>query len=176
MQKPLFPMLPSAPSMPRPAGLCLPGAAWRAASLIETLMAMAIVVVAINIMGQLLFQAMGRATMARRRAEATLIAQERLEELLAHRTDLKAWAAKAQETYKPSPLQGMYSFAERKLEPYCWKWDIGEAEGRPGMREVAVVVRWRALGSNWASSVSLRTLLAVPANAAPLPPPSRTEP
>lgn len=142
-------------------------AARRGATLVETLIAIAIVVVALNIMAQMLFQAMDRATMARRRAQATLIAQERIEEILAHRNDLKAWETRAQNTYKPSTVQGMYSFPDELLSPYCWRWQIADFEGRPAMKEVSVIVRWRTINANWTPSFALRTLVAVPSKPTP---------
>ena len=82
----------------------------RGISLIETLVAFAILAVAMTVLAQLMSWAMHESVFSRRRAQATLLAQERMEDLLAHRADLAAWEAATKKDF----------VFDRKTEKYCF--------------------------------------------------------
>jgi Tfp pilus assembly protein PilV len=78
----------------------------RGISLVETLVAFAIIAVAMTVLGQLTFWALNESSFSRHRAEATLLAQERMEDLLAHRADLAAWETATKARCTPSVGRG----------------------------------------------------------------------
>ena len=119
----------------------------RGISLIETLVAFAIVAVAMTVLAQLMSWAMHESAFSRRRAEATLLAQERMEDLLAHRADLAAWEAAAKKAFEFDPKTEAYCFDEPghprpELDAFRWTWLIEDMKDHPGLKKISVQLRW----------------------------------
>lgn len=157
--------LAAGPGRARGRAIAAPGraAGARGVSLVETIVAIAIVVVALNILTQFVIRGMDESSLARRRARAAFYAQERLEEIVAHRADLAAWEARAARTHRPAAVEGMYWFPEPHRSAFCWSWRIEDVKGRPGLRQARVSVRWRTPRRRyWVHTAQLHTLIAVP--------------
>ena len=145
----------------------------RGVTLIETLVAFVLVAVGIGVLGELTFWSLNESILSRRRAEAALLAQDRMEDLLAHRSDLGAWEASARSGYQFDRGLELYRFdrlqPEQKrpeLAPFRWSWKIEDMDGRPGMKKVLVqlyVLRPGMIGAG--PAYDLWTLLALPKNA-----------
>ena len=123
----------------------------RGISLIETLVAFAIVAVAMTVLGQLTFWALNESSFSRRRAEATLLAQERMEDLLAHRADLAAWEAATKKQFQFDPKTEAYCFDEPgqprpELHSFRWTWLIEDMKDHPGLKKIGVQLRWVRTG------------------------------
>jgi hypothetical protein len=146
-----------------------PSVSRRGTTLIETLVAFAIVAVAMTVLGQLTFWALNESSFARRRAEATLLAQEQMEDLLAHRADLAAWEAAAKKRFQFDPKAEAYFFDETghphpELYAFRWTWRIEDMKGHPGLKEIGVQLRWMRTGAEGTGGRrELWTTLAVPA-------------
>ena len=125
-----------------------PHASRRGISLIETLVAFAILAVAMSVLGQLISWAMHESAFARRRAQATLLAQERLEDLLAHRDDLAAWEAATKKSFEFDPKTEAYLFERSRPElgSFRWTWLIEEMKDHPDLKKVRVQLRWLRTG------------------------------
>jgi hypothetical protein len=138
----------------------------RGISLIETLIAFAIVAVAMTVLGQLMFWALNESAFSRRRAEATLLAQERMEDLIGHRADLAAWESAMKARFDPKTEA--YFFDEPghprpELYAFRWTWTIEDMKDHPGMKKVGVQLRWTRTGAEGsAGKRDLWTTLAVP--------------
>jgi type II secretory pathway pseudopilin PulG len=148
----------------------------RGISLVETLVAFAIVAVAMSVLGQLVSWAMHQSAFSRRRAQATLLAQERMEDLLAHRDDLAAWEAATKKTFTFDPKMEAYLFDEPgrsrpELGSFRWTWLIEDMKDQPGMKKVRVQLQWLRTGVEGAGGkrelwTALRVPLKSPATAA----------
>jgi len=140
----------------------------RGISLVETLVAFAIVAVAMTVLGQLTFWALNESAFSRRRAEATLLAQERMEDLLGHRSDLAAWEAATKKRFEFDKKTEAYSFDEPghprpQLYAFRWTWHIEDMKDHPGLKKVEVQLRWTRTGAESATGRrELWTTLAVP--------------
>lgn len=123
----------------------------RGISLIETLVGFAILAVAMTVLGQLMFWAMHDSAFARRRAAATLLAQERMEDLLAHRADLAAWEAATKARFIYDRKTEAYRFDEAgherpELSAFRWTWLIEDMKDHPGLKKIGVQLRWLRSG------------------------------
>jgi Tfp pilus assembly protein PilE len=105
------------------------------ASLIELIVALGILALALNILGQILVQSLSGSLTNRRRGQAILLAQQQLEEAIGHRSDLDAWLKKAQaagtdgahKNEKGDILAYAFGSAHGKhLNPYLWTCDIND--------------------------------------------------
>jgi type II secretory pathway pseudopilin PulG len=140
----------------------------RGISLIETLVAFAIVAVAMTVLGQLMFWAMNESAFSRRRAEATLLAQERMEDLLAHRSDLAAWEEATKKRFAFDEKGEAYGFDEPgrprpDLSAFRWTWRIEDMKDHPGLKQVEIQLDWRRTGDMTAAGKrELWSTLAVP--------------
>jgi type II secretory pathway pseudopilin PulG len=140
----------------------------RGISLIETLVAFSIVAVAMTVLGQLTFWALNESSFSRRRAEATLLAQERMEDLLGHRADLSAWEAATKKRFEFDPKTEAYYFDEPgqprpELHSFRWTWQIEDMKDHPGLKKIEVQLRWMRTGAESATGRrELWTTLAVP--------------
>jgi type II secretory pathway pseudopilin PulG len=135
----------------------------RGISLIETLVAFAILAIAMSVLGQLISWAMHESAFSRRRAQATLLAQERMEDLLAHRDDLAGWEAAMKAAYTFDPKLEGYFFNDPKLGSFRWNWLIEDMKDHPGLKKVRVQLRWQRTGVEGAGGTrELWTALHVP--------------
>ena len=140
----------------------------RGITLVETLVAFAIVAVAMSVLGQLMSWAMHESAFSRRRAQATLLAQERLEDLLAHRDNLAAWEAATKKAFTFDPKTEAYSFDEPgrsrpELGSFRWTWLIEDLKDHPGLKKIRVQLRWIRTGVEGAGGTrELWTTLRVP--------------
>jgi len=153
----------------------------RAASLVELLIALGILAIALNILGQLIFSSLKDSIRARRRAQAVLLAQYCMEDIIAHSDDLDGWekrtgaaVGKGEET-EDQAGSVRYSLAKKdpglvkkgRLESYTWNWDIRDAPGRSGLKQVTVRVFYtEARKGAKAKAVVLTTLLTESAKTA----------
>ncbi len=141
----------------------------RGISLIETLVAFAILAVALTVLAQLMSWAMHESAFSRRRAEATLLAQERMEDLLAHRADLAAWEAAAKKEFVFDRKTEKYCFDEPghphpELAIFRWTWLIEDMKDHPGLKKISVQMYWLRSGVEGAGGKrELWTTLVVPA-------------
>ncbi len=135
----------------------------RGATLIEVVVALGLIVVALTIVGQLIFTAINESVMARRRAQGALLAQEMMEETIAHRNDLPAWEKKVDHEFARDKESSYYRFKQKELSPFRWWFDYRRVEGHDGVRKVIVKVYWRRpYGKTFTSNCELQTLLAIP--------------
>jgi type II secretory pathway pseudopilin PulG len=147
----------------------------RGISLVETLVAFTILAVAMSVLGQLISWAMHESAFSRRRAQATLLAQERLEDLLAHRDDLAAWEAATKKSFTFDMKTEGYLFDEHDLShpelnrsrpelgSFRWTWLIEDMKDHPGLKKVRVQLRWLRTGVEGAGGTrELWTTLRVP--------------
>jgi len=140
----------------------------RGVSLVETLVAFAILAVAMTVLVQLTFWAMNESSFSRRRAEATLLAQERMEDLLAHRADLAAWEAAAKKRFEFDTKTESYRFDEPgqprpELHAFRWTWLIEDMKDHPGLKKIRVELRWQRTGAEGAAGQrDLWTMVVVP--------------
>jgi len=141
----------------------------RGISLVETLVAFAILAVAMTVLAQLMSWAMHESAFSRRRAEATLLAQSRMEDLLAHRSDLAAWEAAAKKSFVYDRKTELYGFDELdhprpELAAFRWTWRIEDMKDHPGLKKIGVQLRWLRSGVEGAGGKrELWTTLVVPA-------------
>jgi len=141
----------------------------RGISLVETLVAFAILAVAMTVLAQLMSWAMHESAFSRRRAEATLLAQERMEDLLAHRSDLAAWEAATKKEFVFDQKTEAYGFDEPgrphpELAAFRWTWLIEDMKDHPGLKKIGVQLRWLRSGVEGAGGKrELWTTLVVPA-------------
>jgi hypothetical protein len=121
-----------------------------------------------SVLGQLISWAMHESAFSRRRAQATLLAQERMEDLLAHRDDLAGWEAAMKAAYTFDPKLEGYSFNEvdplhPRLGFFRWNWLIEDMKDHPGLKKVRVQLRWQRTGVEGAGGTrELWTTLRVP--------------
>ena len=154
-----------------------PSVSVRGVSLIETLVAFTLVAIGISVLAQLTFWALNESILSRRRAEAALLAQERMEDLLAHRSDLAAWEAAAKSGFEFDRNLQLYRFDQiqpqqkrPELAPFRWAWQIADMDGHPGTKKILVqlyVLRPGMIGAG--PPRDLWTLVALPKNP-PTPP------
>lgn len=135
----------------------------RGVTLVETLVAFALLAVVLNVLIVLMVQALDESAMARRRAQGILLAQERMEDILAHRADLSAWEAEARRAFALDPETDLYRFNRAGLDFFRWGWEIQTVEGRPRMRRILVRASWqrRRQKASW-STYRLQSLLTIP--------------
>ena len=112
------------------------------AGLLEVIVAVAILLVSMTILAQLVLSGMDQSRMARDRARGALLAQERMEELLAHRDDLTGWQKRVEKAFPFDPEAQMYRFDRRGLGAFYWAWEIKPAENIEGLKEAVVRVHW----------------------------------
>lgn len=137
----------------------------RGAALLEMLVSISILMTAAVILAQYVVMGIDESAMAQRRAMGYLLAQERLEDLLAHRADLDAYLKAAEALYPPDPEIPAVSL--RHFDParkdFRWRWDVKDAPDLPGLKEVTVWVHWQQpQDRSFRPHCRLRTLLAVP--------------
>jgi len=101
---------------------------------------MGLLTVAMTVLGQFMFEAVNGSALAARRMQAMLLAQEKMELIIANRSDLAAWEERAlSENPMDGDVQGKARlFAEQDFEDYRWEWDFADPEDRPGMKQVTV--------------------------------------
>jgi prepilin-type N-terminal cleavage/methylation domain-containing protein len=137
-------------------------------TLVETLVALAIIAVAMSVLGQLLSWGMHESAFSRRRAQATLLAQERMEDLLAHRDDLAAWEAAAKKGFVFDTKSEAYYFDEPgrphpELGAFRWTWLIEDMKDHPGLKKIRVQLHWLRSGAEGRGGTrELWTALYVP--------------
>jgi type II secretory pathway pseudopilin PulG len=145
-----------------------PTADRRGAALIETLVAISILSVAMTLLTQLVVRGLEESASAQQRMKGVLLAQERMEEILAQRGELAGWEQKVDEEYERDPVSGMYRFAEPGRAAFRWRWRIQDASDHPGLTQVTVWVHWRLpQGENFRPHATLRTLLVPPGGPEP---------
>jgi hypothetical protein len=139
----------------------------RGISLIETLVSFAIIAVAMTVLGQLTFWALNESSFSRRRAEATLLAQERMEDLMAHRSNLAAWEAAMKDRFDPKTdayFLDEPAHPHPELHAFRWTWQIEDLKDHPGLKKIGIKLRWARSGvESSAGERDLCTTLAVPA-------------
>ena len=135
----------------------------RGASLVETVAAIGILTVAMTVLGQFMLEAIRGSAVATLRMQAVLLAQEKMEDIIAHRADLTAWEERALEENPIDVEAKGRRFAEPGREDYRWEWDIADSENPPGMKRITVRTYWEdPHGSHpWVKS-ELSTLLVLP--------------
>ena len=116
-----------------------------------------------TILGQFMFEAIHGSVVAARRVQCVLLAQERMESIIANRANLAAWEERA---LRENPIDGEAKgrrFAEAGFEVYRWEWDFADPENRPGMKQVTVRTYWEnPQGTQPWVKCELSTLLVVP--------------
>lgn len=131
--------------------------------LVETIIAIGIVVAAMNILAQVFVAGLDASAEARDRATAALLAQEKLEEILSARDNLPEWEKAALEAHERAGPDGAVWFDRPGLERFQWSWRMQDLEDRPGLKDVVVQVWWRKpRADRWNAAPPLRTLVAVP--------------
>lgn len=132
----------------------------RGSSLIETIVAMSIVVVGLSILTQIVVRSIGQTQVGQSRAKAAFLAQAKMEDILAARDRLAEWEEKARETHPAAEVQGAVEFSDPDLRDYCWSWNIRPSPRQPGLKEVRVQVWYNVRAERaWRAIPPLRTLL-----------------
>ena len=147
---------------PRPLAFFGAKAGVAGSSLIETLVAINIIVVGLSILTQVVVRGIGHTQVAQSRAKAAFLAQTQMEDILAARRRLAEWEETARETLPEAEVQGAVRFADPDLQDYCWSWNIRTSPDHSGMKEVRVQVwhKARAEGT-WKAIPPMRTLVFV---------------
>ena len=143
----------------------------RGISLIETLVAFAIVAVALALLGELTFWATSTTVFSKRYSQAALLAQERMEDLLAHRGDLRGWEEQTRKDFatddKFVPNMTLYTFDTAEDQhpelrtSFRWNWQIKDVPDHPKLKEVQIQLFWRRQGVTVSARHALTTLLEV---------------
>ena len=142
-------------SQPAPAGRCA------GSTLIEVLVALGILATCTTFFAQMLLRGIDESRQARERARAAMLAQDIMEEILAHRDNLAAWETRLAESYDFDKALGLYRYRPEDLRRFYWKWELRRPEKHPDMKEALVQVRWKAPGRRTlATRCELRMLLA----------------
>jgi prepilin-type N-terminal cleavage/methylation domain-containing protein len=145
----------------------------RGMTLIEVIVSLAILSVCVTFLAQLMLRGMDESRMARERARAVLLAQEHLEEILAHRDDLASWDKDLAERFDFDSERGMWQYRDKDLSRFFWKWEVRRPQEHEGMKEIAVQVRWKVPHRRTlATRCELRMLVA---GGPPLPEPAKEE-
>ena len=134
----------------------------RGFTLLETLAAIAILAVILSILAQISFQALSESVMTRRRAQGVLLAQGKMEEVLASREDLDGWLKQAAKAYPLDPEIDTRRFAEPANGMFRWSCEILDVQNNPGMKEIVVRTYWMRRDQVKWSKCELRTLLFAP--------------
>jgi len=128
----------------------------------EMLAAIAILAVTLSILAQISFQALNESVMTRRRAQGGLLAQGKMEEILANRGDLDGWLKQAAKDYPLDPEIDARRFPETENQMFRWSCEILDVANSPGMKEIVVRTYWsRRDQAKW-SKCELRTLVFAP--------------
>ncbi len=131
-------------------------------TLIETLVAMAILAVVLSMLGQVVFRGIHQSVMTRRRAQGVLLAQAKMEEMLSHRSDLSGWLKKVEKEAPVDPETDARWFSDPDREMFRWSCEIKDAANRPAMKEIVVRTLWQRRGGAGWSRCELRTLVFAP--------------
>lgn len=141
----------------------------RGTSLIEVLVSATILITATVILTQFALRSLDESALATRRAKAFLLAQDRMEEILAHRGDLDGFEIRARRDYViDEEVTGvpLYHFTERPGDDYAayrWRWQINPVEGNPALRDITVWAHWKQpRTADFRMNTQLRTYVAVP--------------
>lgn len=134
----------------------------RGAVLVETLVAMALLVVTMGFLVQFVTRSTTRSAMARARAKGALLAQEKMEEILSAPSP-QQWAARAKGTYAVEGEAQRHVFPSEQLSDFRWDWEVVRSESHPDMHEVAIRVFWQFPGrEEFGQQYELRTLVPQP--------------
>jgi len=141
--------------------------AQRGATFIEAVVALGMLVIAMGMATSLSFRAIQDGGLVGRRASAALIAQERMEDLLAHAGELNSWAREVEKGFEVDATEqpGTYRFADADLGDFRWTWEVRAADNEPDLAEARVSVYWRPAGNvaKW-PCVRLHTLTRAKGN------------
>jgi len=149
----------------------------RGVGLIETVVAIGILAVAMSLLARILVGSLEQSQMARQAAQGILLAQERMEDVLAHSADLATWESGAKDQFPFDQEANLYRFQEPERAAYRWDWSIQGMEGQPGLSLVAVGVMWkRPHQEKFGSKCELQSIVAVPGQAPAGTEPSEPEP
>ena len=152
------------------AGRLKPVVVRRAVTLVETVVSIALLAVAMSLLAQLVMTGLEMSMMAQMRVSGMLYAQEKMEDILAHRDDLAAWEADARANFELDEETKLHTFPQQERESYRWTWRISDFQDarvlQTGLKEVIVTVHWRLpRRRSFTPRYDLRTLLAVPQGA-----------
>lgn len=140
----------------------------RGISLVETLVALAILSVATSLLVSFAAHSVKASFSAQRRAATMVMAADRIEQIVLHRDNLAALKELWREEFKGEEM-GAWVFRDvaggSEAESYEWTARIKDVKGRPGLKHVAVAVQFsRVVGGQ--QRVRFRqkyeTYLAVP--------------
>jgi len=132
-------------------------------SLVETLVAIGVLSIAMGTLAQLVFSGLQASAAAERQVSGALLAQERMEDLLAHRADLPAWEKVASSQFPFDKEAELYGFERTQWEDYRWMWEITDVQGNQRLKRVNVKVQWRLpRAKEFRGRFDLFCLLAVP--------------
>ena len=135
----------------------------RALTLMENIVALALLSVAMAITASQMYSGLVGSTEASLRGKAALLAQEKMEQVFLQRNDLDAWQAQAKAESTFDEASGQYLFNDDKLAGFRWTWLVSDVPGQPGLRDVLVSISWqRPFSKGGWSPCELRTLIAVP--------------
>jgi len=115
----------------------------RGISLVETLVALAILSVATSLLISFAAQSVKASFNAQRRAATMVMAADRIEQIVLHRDNLAALKELWREDFKGEEM-GAWVFGGvaggSEAESYEWTASIKDVKGRPGLKHVAVAV------------------------------------
>ena len=135
----------------------------RGVVLVETIVAAALLLVALGILAELAGRGLTESALAQRRTQGALLAQGKMEEILSARDRLAAWESRARREYPQDPEGDYRLFASPEWQDFRWNWHITPSSASPGLSEVVVDVYWWPAGGNrQRRSCQLRSLLATP--------------
>ena len=117
----------------------------RGISLVETLVALAILSVATSLLVSFAAHSVQASFSAQRRAATMMMAADRIERIVLHRDNLAALKELWREDFKGEEM-GIWVFRgvdrRSEAENYDWTARIKDVKGRPGLKQVAVTVQF----------------------------------
>lgn len=134
----------------------------RGFTLLETLAAIAILTVSLSVLAQIAFRAINESVVTRRRAQAILLTQARMEEILANRADIEAWRKQVTKNFTADPKTGYLCYKESDKSIFQWSYEINDAANNSGMKEITVCSYWPKRNQAQWSKCELRTMIFAP--------------
>lgn len=135
----------------------------RGTTLIETVLATGLLLTSMTLLVQFAVQGATQTTTSHRQTQAALLAQQQMEELLAHRNDLTQWQNHVQENHPADRKADRRRFSEDKWNNHRWTYSLAPDGNHSNMTLATITVYWRlARNDAFNGEYQLSSLLACP--------------